>query len=532
MRRSARFYGLLSVLISWGLFLFLLARVWPYQGVLTGEAQGGAAAYAWIHQIPGMFLRPTVSLFGWKIPLMYNYFHGPWGIYLLAPFVALGGCTLATLRIYSAFMFLLAIWGTWRITFLVTKDEIAAFMAATLLAVCPAMIMTRSESLSAPDVAASVWTLVFALSYVRTRKTTHAWAACAAFFLGLCTRTWVAGLGVGLLLYAALTWKHVLNLLPPSSQARERLICGGAIVAGIFVFPILAYNATHGWVSVLFYANDTVQRHGLRCGLPGYAACSNLAYWTNLKFNVHQLKIMCDGTRLVIFREPWHWLYVGLLLISFVFTLRNSWRRRTLWNSSAALWIVALGYFLVAAITPTTQTISHLTCLIPILAVLSVLWIAAVPIKRRRIAIIVMAVACVVQFSGDVWLFRKWNVDVAAHHWYEMSPLVIDVCHWAGKEARTPVVSLSQPFTEAAPYFSQGRAILLPWPYWEPHYRMPWKQWLLRKDKPYFLTEDSLETAKVAELKAEAKKLGVALVRVKVFPDPLGHPAFEVYRVR
>ncbi|HVA66862.1 MAG TPA: glycosyltransferase family 39 protein [Elusimicrobiota bacterium] len=533
MKRLERFSEPAAVLFSWGLFLVLLCRLWPYQGVFTGEALSGIAAYAWIHQIPNMFTGPSAAVFGWKTPLMLNPSHGPWGIYLLSPFVALGGGTLASLRSYSALMFLLALWGTWRLTFLATESKAAAFLSTVLLAVCPAMAMTRSEYVSAPDVAASVWALCFALSFVRARKPAYAWAACAAFFMGLCTRTWVAGLGAGLALYAALVWREVIALLPKSNAAKARLISGFLLCAGIFLLPILAWNAAHGWFSVFFYARRLVNRDSPTCGLPGYETCSNLAYWMNLKFNASQLVSLCDGPEGVMIPEPWHWLYAATLLLSLAFAARSAWRRRTLWSATAALWIIAIGYFLIAAVSPTDQLAIHLTPLVPILAVLAVSWIADVPAGRPRAAArCALALACAAQFAGDARLFRKDNVDVAAAHWYEMSPLIIQASQWAGQEARIPIISLSVPFTAAAPYFSQGRAVLIPWPDRILSNRLPWRRWLLRKDRPYFLVENDTESDIARELKAAAARLDAPLARVKVFRDPTGRPALEIYRVR
>ncbi|MDE2313099.1 MAG: glycosyltransferase family 39 protein [Elusimicrobia bacterium] len=532
---ARRVAGPAAVLFSWGLFLILSHRLWPYQGVFIGEAQGGAAAYAWIHQISGAAAWYSSSIGEWSIPLMYNTSHGPWGIYLLAPFVALGGCTLASLRCYSAFMFLFALWGTWWLAFLTTKSETAALLAAMLLAICPAMAVTRSEYVSAPDAAASVWALCFALSYVRTRKPGYAWAASAAFFLGLCTRTWVAGLGVGLALYAILAWRGILALLPESDEAKARLLGVCLALAGIFMLPILAWNATHSWFSAWFYAHNLIRRGSSTCGQPGHGSCSNLAYWTNLKFNVHQLASLCDGTARIMVQEPWHWLYAAPLLISLIFTVRNARRRGSLWSASAALWIIALGYFLAAAMSPTTQDAIHLGPLVPILAVLAASWIVTVPIGWPRAAAAgVMALVCAAQFTGDVWLFQKKYVDIssAGVGWYGTSPLIVGVSRWAG-EQRIPIIPLSQPFADAAPYFSQGRAILIPRRDWISSDRYPWKEWLLRKDRPYFLTEnDSLGAAAAAELKNESEKWGVSLARVKVFRDSLNRPAFVVYRVR
>ncbi|HVA65654.1 MAG TPA: glycosyltransferase family 39 protein [Elusimicrobiota bacterium] len=527
-----------AIFSCWALFLILLRRLWPYQGVFTGEALSGIAAYAWIHQIPNMFMGPSAAVFGWNIPLMYSNIHGPWSIYFLSPFIALGGCTLATLRIYSAFMFLFALWGTWRLALLVSGNRAAAFLSAALLAVCPAMAMTRSEYVTAPDVAASVWALCFALSFVRTRKPAYAWAACAAFFMGLCTRTWVAGLGVGFVLYALLTWRKVLTLFPAARGAKARLIGGCLACAGIFLLPILIYNALNGWPCVWFYARRFANRQLLACGLPGQEACSNLAYWINLKFNVRQLESLCDGPLGILVRAPWHWLYAATLLLSLAFAARSAWRRRTLWSATAALWIIAIGYFLIAAVSPTDQLAIHLTPLVPILAVLAVSWIADVPAGRPRAALLcAMALVCAAQFAGDVRLFRRENIDISsaggARGWYGASPLIITASRWAGQEARIPIISLSHPFTSAAPYFSQGRAVLIPWPDWISDYRFPWKEWLRRKDRPYFLIEnDSLGAAKATELKAEAAKLGAPLARVRVLRDSRGRPAFEVYRVR
>jgi len=345
VKRLARFSEPATVLFSWAIFLILLRRLWPYQGLFIGEALSGTAAYAWIHQIPNMFMGPTASVFGWNMPMMLNYSHGPWGVYLLSPFIALGGGTLASLRSYSAVIFLFALWGTWRLAFLVTGNKGTAFLATVLLAVCPAMAATRSQYVTAPDVAAPVWALGFALSWVRTRKPAWAWAACAAFFLGLCTRTWVAGLGVGLALYAVLTWRHVLNLFAESRAGRARLFGGCLVCAGIFLLPIIAFNAANGWPSASFYAYHLMNRSSLICGLPGQEACSNLAYWTNLKFNVLQLESFCDGGLATLVSAPWHRLYIAPLLLSLAATTRGAWRRRTLWSAPAALWIIAAGFF-------------------------------------------------------------------------------------------------------------------------------------------------------------------------------------------
>jgi len=195
-------------------------------------------------------------------------------------------------------------------------------------------------------------------------------------------------------------------------------------------------------------------------------------------------------------------------------------------------------FFLAASFSPTGQLAVHLDPLIPVLAVLAVSWIAAVPAGRpRAAALCAMALVCAAQFAGDVRLFRKENIDISSagggKGWYGTSPLIIAASRWAGREAQIPIISLSHPFTSAVPYFSRGRAVLIPWPEWDSSYRLPWKEWLLRKDRPYFLIEnDSLGAARAAELNAEAAKLGVPLARVKVFRDSLGRAAFEVYRVQ
>jgi len=525
-----------ALLLSWSIFLVLLRYVWPYTGITEGEALSGAAAYAWIHQIPNMMAVPYIHFLGRDIPAMFNIHHGPWGIYFLTPFVALGGCTLATLRFYSAFMFFFALWGTWRLAILLGGGKMAAFLSAFLLAVCPAMVMTRSTLITAPDVAASVWALCFAASFARTRKPAYAYAAVAAFSVGLCTRAWVAGLGAGLLLCLALTWRRARALLPESRAEKTRFIGGCLACAGIFLLPAITYNAGNGWPTFKFLSSHLINRWSFVCNSLPHQNCSNLYYWTNLKASISQLAMLCDGDEYsVLSREPWHWLYVLPLLLSFFYAARDVWRRRTLWSVPAMLWIVVIGYVLVSAITPTGEYMVHLTPLAPLLCALMFSWMAALPAGTAyRTTIPVLALLCLAQFAGDFHLLNRRNIDLDKLGQYDESPLLIEACRWAASRPRTPIVSMSYPFSLAAPYFSRNQARLILWRYggW-PSDKVPWRFWLVRKDRPLFLIESNqLGLSQVAALKAAAKKFGIPMVPVKVFADSSGRPAFELYQAQ
>jgi len=519
-----------AILLCWALFLILLRYVWPYEGIAYMEELTGSAAYAWIHQIPNMMPVPYIHLFGREIPAMFTAWLGPWNIYLLSPFIAVGGCTLATLRSYSAFMFLFALWGTWRLALLLNNDKTTAFLSIALLAVCPAMITTRSLFVTAPDVAASVWTLYFAVLFARTRKSIYAYTACAAFFIGLGARSWVAGLGVGLALYIALTWRHVLALLPKSNALKARLIIGCLACAGAILLPAIAYNASHGWPTIKFYVYHLVTRAWWCAEFPG--TCSNLNYWANLKTSLSQLCQLSDGT--VILPEPWHWLYILPLFISFLYTVRDARHRRTLWSVPAMLWIVAIGYILVSPISPTEQIPIHFAPLAPILCALMFSWLGIISAGLwRRTALLAMALVCAAQFAGDFHLLNRANIDMDTIGYYVDSPLLIKASQWTGERAKIPIVSCAMPVTLAAPYFSQNRARLMPWPAWSGSPYLPWEDWLRSRDKPYFIVEnDRMGLQPAAQLRAQAAKFDIPLTLVKVFRDSLGRPAFEVYQVR
>ena len=506
--------------------------VWSYQAIFIGEEDGGTAAYAFIHQIPNMMVTPYIHFFGWNIPGMYNFYLGPWSIYFLTPFVALGGCTIATFRCYSAFMFFFALWGTWRLAMLLSGDEALALLSTLLLAVCPIMITTRSFHVDAPDMAASVWALCFAISFVRSRRPAYAYAACAAFFAGLCTRTWVAGLGVGMALYVALTWRHVWALLPKSRAAKARLIAGCLACAAIFLLPIIILNISYGWPTLKFFAAHMVKRDSVCTQVAGNA-CSNLDYWTNLKMSVSQLALFCDGDG-TLRRQPWHWLYILPLLFSLLYAAQDAKRRRTLWSAPIMLWIVTAGYLMASAVSPTEQIALHLVPLAPILSVLVFFWLSAVPAgSPRKAALIAMILLCAAQFIGDFHLFRRENIDQERAGSYLNSPLVIDACRWAENHPKMPIISLSTAFALAAPYFSQNRARLIWWPVWDPSYPIPWERWLRRKDRPCFVAEnDQYGRRNLDELRSQAARLGIPLTLVDVFPDSTGRPGFEVYRAR
>jgi len=528
-----------AILFCWGLFLILFRYIWPHLGVI--EESAGTAAYAWIHQIPNMMPVPYIQLFGRTIPAMFIIYHGPWNIYFLTPFIALCGCTLAALRIYSAVMFLIALWGTWRLAMLLGGDRAFAFLSTLLLAVCPSIVASHSLIFTEPDMAASVWALCFAVSFARTRKPFYAYAACTAFFIGLCTRTWVAGLGVGLLLYIALTWRQVWTLLPQSPAAKTRFIAGCLGCAAAALLPIIAYNMSHGWPTIRFFTAHIIQRQAVCAALPNQT-CSNLKYWTNLKTSFAQLAILCDGGALVIlFMEPCHWLYVLPLLFSLTYTVRDAWRRRTIWSVPTMLWIVAIGYFLVSPISPTDETSGHLIPLAPILCVLMFSWIGSIPAGIwRKSAILASTLLCLAQFTGDFYLLRPKNIDWGEIGYYMNSPLMPAVGRWAQERPRTPIVPLSWALYQALPYFSQNQITIIP-----PltlllatsaksrTALLALNRLLRRPDKPLFVTEnDSCGMGIAAELKLEARTLGMKLEQVKVFRDTSDRPAFEIYKVQ
>ncbi|HVA65789.1 MAG TPA: glycosyltransferase family 39 protein [Elusimicrobiota bacterium] len=516
------------ILLCWASFLLLFLYVWPHLGIAFGEELAGTAAYAWLHQIPNMMCEPHIRILGWNIPAMLDALHGPWNIYCLTPFIAVGGCTLAALRFYSAFMFLIALWGTWRLASLVSGNRTTAFLSTLLLAVCPMMIITsHSLCVTEPDIAASVWALCFGVLFVRTRKGLYACAACAALFIGLGSRSWVAGLCVGLMLFMALTRRRALALLPESNAAKVRLIAGLIACAGLVLLLPIACNAVNDWFTIKFFAQHAVARDVLS------GARSNLNYWTNLKTSLSQLGRLCDGDE-VVRAEPWHWLYVLPLLLSFLHAARGVWRRRTFWSASAMLWIVMIGYVLASAVSPTEQMPQHFESLAPVLCVLMFAWLDDVPAGLwRRAALLIMALICAAQFAGDFHLFRSKNINLDRTGDYSESPLLIEISRWAARHPRTPLISLFLPLTDAIPYFSQNRARLINFSPWADLNRIPWKSWLRRKDKPCFIVENHGAKRQMAmELRAHAARLGVALKIIKIFPDSAGRPAFEVYRTR
>ncbi len=519
--RSFPWLDLGLILLCWILFLLLLFYVWP-SGVLFGEEAVGTMAYAWIHQIPNMMSGPHIRLFGWDIPAMFDMLHGPWSIYGLTPFVAVQGCTLLALRSYSAFMFFFALWGTWRLARLLNGSRYTAFLSTMLLAICPMMVITRSKLVTAPDVAASVWTICFAVLFARTRKQFYAYAACASFFIGLCSRSWVAGLGVGLALFMALTWRQVISLLPESKAAKTKLVAGCLACAILILLPIIIYNASEGWPVARFYIHHLVKRASWCSNFSG--TCSNLDYLENLKVSFLQLRKISDGAG-VMMTEPWHWLYVLPLLFSFFYAVREAWHRRTLWSASAMLWVVAIGYVMSSAVSPTEQFSIHFAPLVPILCVLAVLWLDAVQSSLwYRAAILMMSLICAVQFAADFRLLESKNINYD----FAQSSLLIKVSRWVGRHSRTPIISLYIPLTFAIPYFSQNQARLIySSPYGEPN-PIPWEDWLRRRDRPYLILRNGRTTER--RLKSQADKLGVHLILVKVFHDSSAQSALDVYR--
>ena len=198
------------------------------------------------------------------------------------------------------------------------------------------------------------------------------------------------------------------------------------------------------------------------------------------------------------------------------------------------LWVVAIGYVLSSAVSPTAQLPQHFVPLTPVLCALMFAWLDAVPAGLwRRAALLTMALICAAQFAGDFHLFRSKNINLDQTGDYYESPLLIEISHWAARHPRTPIISLFLPLTDAIPYFSQNRARLINFSPWADLNRIPWKSWLRRKDRPCFIVENyGAKRQMAAVLRAQAARLGVALEIINIFPDSAGHPAFEVYRIR
>ncbi|MFI5347949.1 MAG: glycosyltransferase family 39 protein [Elusimicrobiota bacterium] len=535
----------LAVVVCCAVFLGLMRRVSPNVGIGLNEVIPATVAYGWIHKMPAMVTVPTLRLFDWRIPIMYNRFTGPWEIYAILPFVAAAGGTLLTLRLFTAVMSCLGIWGTYRLARLYFGDERAAFLSTLLLAVSPTLVVDSCWMVhgSAPGVAEAAWTLYFGALFVRDRKPSSAYLSCSVFFAGLCGTPWLAGLGVGLLLCFLLDPRRWLALLPEDRRERRRLIGGCLLCAAVFLLPIAAYNVSTCGEFFRFYASHLVHRApGCDLGL-GYS-CSNIEYWTNMKIRLAHLAMLCDGNVVggVRVGKPWHYAYAGPLLLSMLYAARLAWKRRSVLHAPVALWATFIGYMLVAPITPTNMLVGHLAPLAPILSILTLGGLKALRGRARGVLLAAVAVLCASQFAGDIPLLSGSNVDFGEWGFYEMSPTMIEACVWTGERPRTPIVSLSNAFSIAAPFFTQNRARLVPlirllnddqslMPLTPSSAAaVPWEKFLRRRDGALFVAENDSNGAKsLAEFKSRAAKLGVVLDRVKVFPDRQGRPAYEVY---
>ncbi|MFI5347945.1 MAG: hypothetical protein ACHQ2Z_00245 [Elusimicrobiota bacterium] len=546
------------VLFCWAVYLILMLFIWRYIGVVEGEEIAASAAYAWLHQIPQVLSAPHVRVLGWNIPLMFDVYMGPWAIYSIAPFFALGSCTLATLRCYNAAMFLLALFGAYCLTRELYRDAAIAFLSTLLLGVCPALAASYSAYVQASSlsVASSAWTLYFGLSFARGRRPAFACLSCASFLMGLCACPWLAGLGAGLGLCFLLMPRRCLALLPKAPREKLWLAGGGLLCAGIILLPVLLYNVLNAGRTIRFFARHLLERDHLPTTLWYFGSWSNLKFAGNLKVRVAHLAMLCDGDWIfVLAGKPWHLLYIGPLLFSFARTAREAWETGTLWFKTAVLWTIAIGYVLASAVSPTELGVHQLLPLTPVLAALMLDAVDANRTPRgRRAALAIAGAACAAQFFGDFSLLRKDNVNLAQRGYYGASPVLAEVGRWAADNPRTPMVPLSGAVSQALPYFSQFRARVVPfsscgsplrWEKWlaqrDVPYQasassdspIPWEKWLRRRDKPDFIAQnDTSDDDIVATMKSEAVRIGVTLIPVKIFTDDRGRTEFEAYAVR
>lgn len=331
------------------------------------------------------------------IPLMTARYVGAAKEYLCLPLFALFGTHAEVLRIVSALLGLLGIWGLSRLIF-EQVNPIAGASVACILAMNPAYVdMTVFDNGTVSIWMGAMGLLLLASNRYLRLKTTQ-----AAFWLGV-----AAGFGIWaranfLWLISAIAVAAIVVLRGRISAPLWHWASGaiGCLLGGtpFLIYQIVSHGGTWQTFDLLSSNASLSRRVAARIVMLGETLLADREH-----------RVMWNGPAMPIWQR---WLSLGIVLAACLVCLITSgaWNRTfARWARGATISLLFLAGILFVSRMPVAE--HHLVTLVPLAAVIVVL--ASLLLARNRVGRAIVAVAGVLYFAAALY----WQVSTIHGLW-------------------------------------------------------------------------------------------------------------------
>lgn len=470
-----------------------------------------------------------VRLLGRTVPLLFNYYCGPWDFYAAVPFVALIHDPVLSLMLHSLAWAVAAVAGAYAAALMITGSALLAALCGLVLATLQPMAAMAKEGVvmgGVPVVALSVWALAFLV---------RAADGSAACWLGSCA---LAGLGIGFApqgLAVLAGWAVCAVLLRRDLRgalARRPILLAAlsACALSIGALPLVAANLLYSWFGAGLAAENLARTS---------AGVENARYLEHL---LERLREVCGllGYPLRRAGAPRVWLWPALLAAAAgvqAAAALSALRRGAALPKRAllplAMWTCIL---LLSPLTLASIHRRHVAALLP----LSILVIACAPAslgndRRARGLAAVVATAFVGGLAVDAWSLRLyWSaIDRTGTLFLPADNDGLLAADWLRARRATRVLVVSHDLYGPLSYALQGQAVVANL---AGHRTAPRSatqasaaSWLSGGDG-YVVLEEDAALARVVLLEA-ARDLGLAVRLERIFERSRPQPRWLAYSV-
>ncbi len=461
----------LGVCAAVGWFLARFLRGWSAQRVPHPDAAAMLVPMlGLLRQNPVLLSRAvTADVFGLRLPLMFNAYHGPYEGYLSLPFLILLGNTMRAIVARDAFFGALTVFAVYRCARSLFGSRPAAFAAAMLLSGSAWFVLACRFGIFDGLCVVPMGLLALAdlVEWREEGKAGPLLRVAAWLGLGCATRLWFCAVPLAVAVAGALLWRPAAEPLWAAGRRRPGLLAGCLAVFLVWWLPFWLANSGGGWYSLRILAQRG-RGNLAAASWMSVAARQARARWWQIK-NLDTGWSWCElltGSDLGVTQPPFgiptFLLFSCVVLaVSGALSLRlersDGWALRRV----GLLVIVFLVDVLLSALSPTDALPHHLYPVFPLLYVLA----AASPLcfsapRARRLAwLAVGAVFLASSVQSAVILGRaRRGLESTGGIGVESSSAVRDMARWLERRAQDrPVIMSERDFADNLLYFSAGR---------------------------------------------------------------------------
>ena len=310
---------LLSLLL---LFLALSLYQLDLPGLHYDEAFEAVPTMQLLRRQPTQpFRNSAITLFGRQFPLTTQDYIGALNTYGLLPFVALGGPTTISLRLYSLAIALATLWLAYGFTVYFSHSQPAGLVTVAWLAVNPTFIFWSRQGIFVTAITtliglAAAWSW---LAWWRTGRYRFAWLGAFLFGLGLYAKLlfiWLVGAMVVIFGLTALAKRLSSGQLWRQTGLSISRLAGLLLAGALGCWPLILYNLQTGGTFKSIAENADVSYYGV----------NNADILTNLGQRIEQFGILLSGGHLWYLGDVYaNILAVAIFVILFLAGLGLTW---------------------------------------------------------------------------------------------------------------------------------------------------------------------------------------------------------------